>query len=381
MSIRSLVLDAYDMLDVGAITSEEFQKVAELNLESATDRESIYRQLDRDFALVFVLPNGDRLRKFPVNNKTNTMMSQRAFLANRGKLPERAQEMIAHRLVSACGRYGIEADDEVAAIMRGSLEANNNYYYVEPELLAIFGSNIDSNESDDFEEEAPNDATTKEASTRTLWGIDDTIGEQKFRKYPMKTAEQVRKLVRNFGNIGPRMMCKYAFQLADNVVKRAKELKVTIPEESVILKYASTKLSPYFSYAISDRLKIAARDPQMFSSYMDLLSKKASYTPRQIASALEGLDQSYRLRHRYGIEFPNPVDSVLGISKLGEDLSTGDTMIDPTSLRQALEDNREAFEEHLDSEIVDKLEKDPDALKTLPIPVRQLVSKILYSVS
>lgn len=370
--------DAMDMIESGQARLEEIQKVAAAMGEKFPTREDLSRQFDRDFGIVIVLENGDKIRKFPLDSKSNTMLSIAAFKKNMNKIPDEARGIIANRITLACDRYGIEPVDGDISQLAVNSNSNSNYYHASDGIIDLFLDNEDYAPSGDDQ----GSSAEKTASSRTLWGINDNVNGEPLHKYAMKTSSQVINLINDFPKIASRMLSKYAFQLADNIVKRAAELKVHIPPDSDVMTYADGQFSPYFRAHMEARIKCAApKHMDAAKEYMGLMNKTASLTPRQLAVELEGIDFAYNMHHRYGIDFGNPTHTIL-MAKQAESLDAGDAEIDTVKLQEAIKDHRALFEDYMDKDIVDKLEGDcVNTLKTLPVPLRQLIARILGSVS
>ncbi len=104
MSLKTTPLDIYDMLGAELVSRGELEKIALKHKEHIMSTEDISRQLDRDFGIILVFPNGDKLRRFPLNSKANTEFSIKPFKRNSDKLPEGAQGVLSDRIRAACDR-------------------------------------------------------------------------------------------------------------------------------------------------------------------------------------------------------------------------------------------------------------------------------------
>lgn len=374
MNVRGIILDAYDMLSAKQVTSEDMEKVALDNKESVHTQEDIYRQIDRDFGLILVFKNGDKLRKFPLNSKTNVTFSMNAFKKNKHKLPDAAKRMAAIRIVAACDRYAMDCDDDVKAIAKGAID-DGNYYHVSEDMMQMLSGMADiKDEKKTDDVQAPNEA--KEAS----WGIDETINGVSVRKFPLRTKQQVEKAINRFPKMSSKLLSKYAFSFADNIIKKADILDVKIPSDSPIFQYTNQSYSPLFKMAMRARIAYSNAKKSSPRPYLSLLSKSASLRPRDVAIILEGIDMNKSFHHRYGVSFPSAIDSVMDKSAM--EYNTGDAMVSMSRLREAISNHRAIFEEHFEKDLLDDLERNTDTVfKSLPAPVRQLIGRILNTLS
>ena len=400
MNVKDLVLDAYDMMNAGLIDRASLEKAAMLLSEIVMGDEDMSRQLDRDFGIILMLNNGDKIRKFPLNSKANTIFSMNAYVTNRKKLPVEARNIIANRLKAACNRYDVELRSEVEQDLDETRKTvSGNYYALTDAVMGVFDA---INDSEEIDESAGNSALETSAighkpdgsegpiktASKTLWGITETGSSQPYHKYPMKNSEQVKRLINEFPDMAPRMLAKNAFDLASNIVKRASELKIDIPTDSDVWSYHEPSLSPLFKFAVADRIKYLQdkAKPEEISDgtgdYMGLLQKSAEYSPKQVATILEGLDKSYHLQHRYGAEFHDPLTSTLTIYKKAENYDVAGTNVDITKLRKSLDDHESTWKEYFDEKLISELRSDTDTVfKSLPIPSRQLIANVLERLS
>jgi len=374
MNVRGIILDAYDMLSAKQISSEDMQKVALDHKESVHTQEDIYRQIDRDFGLILVFKNGDKLRKFPLNSKTNVTFSMNAFKKNKHKLPDAAKRMTAVRIVAACERYAMDCDEDIKAIAKGAID-DGNYYHVSEDMM-----NMLSGLADIKDEKKTDDATAPNEVKEAEWGINETINGVSVRKFPLRTQEQVEKALGRFPKTASRLLAKYAFNLADNIKKKAEILNVVVPKDSLVNQYTSDAYSPLFKMAMRARIAYSNAKKSSPGPYMSLLAKTSNLAPRDAAVILEGIDMAQAFHHRYGTSFPSAVNSVM--DKTAKEFSTGDAMVDMSRLREAIVNHRHVFEEHFEKDLLDGLERNTDTVfKSLPAPVRQLIGRILNTLS
>lgn len=361
---KTIVLDQYDMLSVGDIQFDDFTKAAAYYKEATTTTEDLSRQLDTDFAAVLVLTNGDKIRKFPINSKANTDMSLKAFEKSYKKMPDNLASFIASRLFLAAERYDIKVPEIVNKFFKThpSDTGRNSYYLVDETALSVFG--ID-------------EYTEKDAA---YWGVVAETAAGEIYKFPIKTAADVKKYVVHFDKYASRLATKYAFDFARALQKRAEYLEIDIPDDSTINLYCNAKLSPMFKTAIDARVKEAS-DIATKMEYVAMLKEAATATPHQLAIKLENLDRDNRMNIKYGHNIPDPIFSTMALYKEAQEMDAATSTIDSADIPKAIKKNRALFVEHLGEGTTKELERNStEKLKTLPVPVRQLILELINQI-
>lgn len=361
--IKTLVLDQYDMLSTNELQFDEFVKKAAYFKEAATTKEDLSRQLDTDFAAVLVTTNGDRIRKFPINSKTNTQMSLDAFEKSYKKMPDNLAAFIGSRLFLAAERYDIKPPEIVNKLYKTSNNDTNRnaYYLVDETLMGIFGI-------DDYPE--------KDAS---YWGVTAKTAAGDIYKYPIKTAADVKKYIVHFDKYASRLATKYAFDFARNLEKRAQYLEIDIPEDSTIHLYNHAEVSPFFKHAIADRIKEAS-DIETKMEYAAMLKEASTATPQQLAIKLENIDRENKMNLRYG-QVADPIMSTMALFKEAQTVDVGTSKIETADVPKAIQKNRALFVEHLGEKMTKVLEtSSTEKMKSLPLPQRQLILELVNQI-
>lgn len=303
-------------------------------------------------------------------------MSLKAFKKNRGKLPEEAKRIIAHRLYRAAKRYDVDTDPHLESIVSHTSSVGHVYPLTGEMVMALY-------DAGPSEEDMPKAAS---------FGIDRNIYGDEMKKFAIDTPKQWHRQAENFEKKAYQWFTTYSIQMAKNLQKRAYELGIDIPLDSKIPQFADDTLSKVAWANIDARMKkLEDRgDEEASWEYAELRDKIGSVSPRQLAITTEELDRKHRLHfywssragNRAGL-FHHPVDALLmKRSKVASVIDIEGLMVDLAKLSDLLENNEEIFATHLDQTTLEKLKDSPEeALKTMPLPQREVVMDILRRTS
>lgn len=361
MKLASWILDHYDMLEAEQIPRDELEKVAKRfngHIMSPSERA---RQSDNDYGLVLINTAGAKARKFPINTRFDAYMSKVCSVSTQKQLPEGARNVLSDRLDQASRHFNLP-------IHSSKLTKTASFV---PVSLYVLKS--------DEEAKLDLDRMAKKAS-QEKYAICESLNGTSMYKYPIDTAEQVKRRIDRFEVIHNRMHAKYAFQYADNVAERAEELNVDVPEDSMIMLYKNASLNPRFKSYVADRIEVAPDAAKV--SYMGLQLKEASATPRQLAIAMDTLDRNCGMDMLYETQFPDPAHSTLTLEKKAESVEIGTTVVDINQLKGALKNNPDQFLNFLQPEVIESLQESPkEILRSLPIPFQQKIIETLNTQS
>lgn len=357
MNLSTWVLDHYDMLASDQLSRDYLSKIASSMKSRLMSPEDLSRQIDDDFGLVIVASGGAKIRRYPLTNGFESLMSKAAFAMNGASLPEGARNILNDRLDAALGRYRVPVQ---GLVKKSSVLSTSNLYIMTREdegRLELAG-------------------IAKEASM-DKYAIMSSLDGSPLRKYPIVTDSQIRRRIDGFESLADKLHIKYAFQYADNVIARADEKGVAVPKTSKLYLYKYAGLSPNFRYYVNARMKHAPRE--LHEPYMGLMVKSASADPRALAVALDSIDRSCGMEMLYGKAFPNAVETSLSLEKRANRIQIDSVFIESDDLKQAIENRPDAFVSVLgDQETIERLKEDPEqVISTLPPPHRQALLDIL----
>jgi len=376
MQGKNLVMDAYDFQRMGDAEFSEgaFRKVAEASgelrdfLYHSGDAGDQHRMLDTEFAIVLVLPNGDRMRKYPINSKTDLQMSIAAFNKVYKRLPYNMVNIIVKRFESAALRYGVDISSEpwYNAIANAKGEHLSFFYPVTEGLLATLDSIMEKQAS---------------AEETGHFGINQDINGATYQRYPINTKAQLQHAIAVVEKNARHWLASYAIQMSRAIEKRAEELNVTIPEDSSVHKYAARSFSDSaYGHIMARTTMVNNMDGYM--AYRDLAEKVASkqYSPAQAAVTLDNLDHANKLHYsRHDRGLARPVDAVLGWPiKTAKTVSIGGIDIDVSKLHDMAVNDPSLLVERLGSDVVGKLRSDPEGtLMRMAAPQRTVVLDVM----
>lgn len=351
MNFNSLVLDHYDMMKTKQIT-DSMLKEAGLEKTSFMHEDDLNRHKSEDFAMVIALPGGDRLHKFPICSRVDTAFSQDSFKKNAAKLPESIQKMVARNIAAACERYSIDVEKSIAKLASADAPEGNLYVPTRAEV------------SGDLEKTASN----------YHYAVNESLDGRPIQRFPINTPEEIASALQRFSTSS--MPVKYASQIAQNVIPRARELGYAIPSDHPVWLMTSTTLSPLFKIAMQDRIRQSSGTHR--SRYEALLEKAASCTPGVVANALEILDTQSGLRFKWNRGIVPAIDTAMGWPKSASTVDLNGKQVDIIKLRKVAETLGEELEDMIGKDAVEALRTDTArAFMALPAPHQQATLNLI----
>lgn len=359
MNLSALVLDQYDMLASGKYTSETLEKIAAVVGEKIAGAEDVSRQRSDDFALVMVLPGGRMSRKWPIMSKSATVMSLGSFVTNGDKLPDEPRKLAGLNIVKACERYSIDADELRAGYSPEDLKKIGNCWVV-PSAWA-----------------AQEPEMQKAASAR-CFAITEGLEGEGLERMSITTPDELKIAMRRFSTVNFR--APFVCQMAENIVKRAEQLGIEIPEGDPINMVAGNCFSPQLIHKLAERVRKAPPENRM--QYLGLIKAAQHSTPKALASALEIADMQSGLKHQWNRGLTSPVDSVFGWPKQAEELNLGRVSVDEKSLKRIASTLPDEVEAIVGESGMEGLKNDPmQTFMALPQPNQQALVSLLESAS
>lgn len=353
VNLSSIILDQYDMIEAGSLSTEDMEKLAQQYGDDVHDKVDINRHRDDDFALVMVGRPGHMLRKFPVNSKTNTQLSKHAFLQNGSKLPERVRKIAAQSLLRACKRYRVVVPEEMEKIA-GDGE------YVGPYYLMTRTEELDVER-----------ALLEKAASTEHYAITHNLNGDSMQRYPIDTEDELRSAIREFEKRADQMAFGYTQQMASNIEKRATELGVDIPNDHRISKTLSESFSPVFQREMEKRAELCS-DPESAETYRGFIKQASESTPQAVAAAVERMDRLNQLNFRWNRNILPPIDAVMAQKEAQDVISLNDVQITAEDLRKVVTDHSKSVEGYIGQKAMKNLKKDPvGTFKKLPAAQKQ----------
>jgi len=370
------------MMDAGikGFSDDDLSKMAQEVHDPLFTKDDARRLLDSEFGIILVLPNGDKLRKFPAANRSITKASIKAFNTNHGKLPEEAKRIISHRLYRAALRYDIEPGELIEHLVTHTT-SDGLYYAVTSEMMSLVA---DIGPDDEFAVRE-DDVLSKGAS----YAITHDVHGNPMNKFPIGSKTQLQRQLKHFEKQAFTLYTAYAIQMADNIVKRASELSFDIGPESKVFLFASKEFSKTAHLNIDARIAKVSHKPEASARYFDIKSKVASgkHTPQQLAVMIEKADRDNRLhfywssrQSRRGGLFQHPAEAMMAMpSKLGaESVDCQGVLIDVGRFNELLDERSDLFQTHFSPEEIEGMKDDPEgALKSMPAPQREIILSLI----
>jgi len=376
------ILDPFDMMDaeIEGFTKSDLTKMAQEVNDPLLTKDDSRRLLDSEFGIVLVLPNGDKLRKFPAANKSITNASIKAFNANHGKLPDEAKRILAHRLYRAALRYDIEPGDLIEQLI-SSTTSDGLYYPVTPDIMPMI---IDLGPDDEFAVRE-DDVLSKGSN----YAITHDIHGNPMPKFLINTKTQLQRQLRHFEKQAFQWYTAYAVQMAENLVKRAADLNYEIDEDSNTRLFTSKEFSKTAHINLDARISKLTQKPQAQAHYFEIKAKVAARdcTPQQLAVMLEKADRDNKLhfywssrQSKRGGLFQHPAEAMMAMPEktAEESMDLQGVSVNIKQFTDLLNERPDIFAGHFSEEEIQGMKDDPDgALKSMPAPQREIILTLM----
>ena len=307
---------------------------------------------EKDFALIMWSPKLGQIKKYATYTPELTELNLAYLSDKESTLPEEILKVAGNNLTVAAKNYGISI----------------------PENLKKYAG-------ENFKDNVVDMRTIKEADLIVKTSSQDT-GEYyalpEHNKYPLNTAEQVKKASAYFERNHKKMdeNDKLAFSL--NVLSRAEDLEVPV-NNTEVSKYAELDFES-FNSNLYDSVQVRKgylkdTESEIGNLYDDLLRNSDEVGVVKTAEALYEIDKKAHLNGTYGKGIESPVFAVAGkVGSNGQD-------IDGTYVTGSQLDNIPSGEltSIVGNDVIDDLrgEEKLDVLASLPIPVRKEILDLM----
>ena len=298
---------------------------------------------DSQFALVLYHPHLGKMKKLAMSDKYLTELNMNIFEDKVDSLPEQVVKVAAYHLCKAAKHYKLAVPEKLQK-------------YAE-EKAATNWINI----ADIKVTPAPQVKTASHEKVAYALG----------NKYPINTAELVKKAMVYFAEHGSRLSPMNAIEYATNVKVAADKLHVSY-KGTVIEKYASLTadaFNKHYKEAIRARKGYVQEEDRQ--AYDELVTKSAELGVIKTAEILEKLDRESGAHRKWNTDILDPFLSVLGT-------------VEERFVKQAGYQIKAADFKKLSSGIVDDATlaelQGPDGLdvfESLPTPVKNKLAKEL----
>lgn len=300
-----------------------------------------------DFALVLYHPQIGFLKKYAVHDKYITKLNMKIFQDNHEHYPDEIAKTAAYYLAKAAKNFRIEIPEPIQKLAEGKHITNI----------------VDLDVMDKTAWHNKQAGHTKQASE-----VEYALPEKK--KYPIHTAELVKKAVAYFNQHAMRFEPMEALQFAARVKTAAQ--KHSVPFENTILaKYASLTATSF-----NDDMKHLVRARRRYVSaedkgiYDELLEKSASFGVIKTAEYLEKIDRKLGIHRQWNSAVEDPFLTVLGHVKEATCKMHNGKKVYKHQLKKAAE-------AIVDADTLKDLEG-PDGLEvfdSLPTPIKNKITK------
>ena len=254
----------------------DFVKTAQIATRDMTEK------MGREsFALIALTKEGSELRKFPCFDKASTWLSCQYFEKTAHKLPEQAQVIASGILKKACAVYGL---DETSSLKAVKTVSGGN----------LSGGNLYREDRDTMRK------TAQVARAEAVVKDDSKYFYALNENYAMPSPEYVKKAEAYFVDYSREFDAQDRNTFADNVLKRAEELKVPLEHEATLAKYASAEYGDIVDVQIRMRQDHLCAKPEMSAALEKIAAYKTELPAKDFAKLLFVFDKKASLNRYYG---------------------------------------------------------------------------------
>jgi hypothetical protein len=340
--LATLQYDVTDLVTAGQIdylievTKGKDELVKNAHIPSLEETEEMP---DEKFALILYHPHIGKMKKLAMSDKYITELNMRIFEDRINSLPEKLVKVAAYHLAKAAKYYKLTVPESIKKYAEEKPVSN---WVNIAELKAT---------------------SVKVASENIKYALGN--------KYPIHTAQLVKKAMSYFADHWKRFSPLNAFEYAVNVKIAADKLGVDY-KGTRIEKYAHispAKLSPLFKAAVAARKGYVTEDNRQI--FDDLIKEASTLGTVKTAKALEAIDRELGLNREWNKSIEDPVFTVF------------DTTVEKTARESGTEINLESLRK-LPNGLVDdatlkdlKSDEGLEVFASLPTPVRQKLAKAM----
>lgn len=360
MSLCNQVLDIAD--DVNKELLKEILKETTppdmIKKAQVATRETQEKLSRADFALVAFTKEGSELRKYPIHDAGNAWLSCRYFEKTAHKLPAKARELAGGMLKRACAIYGLK---ETPLLQNTAKPKSGNLYHEAYDM-------------------------TKTAQPIAVEAVGDANSEHFYAlrtRYAMPSPEFVKKAAAYFVDFEKEFAdAEDRHTFAHNVLERAKELNVTLDQQSTLNKYASSGYGDALSEQIRMRKDLLQAKPEMCAALEKVANYKADLTPPEFAKLLYAFDKKASLDKYYGGYLADAYRATFeqrmtkqasGYSWDSESAGT----LSEKELNKTFEDKYDKVKGYFGPTVADQLKKHGCVIfDSLPVDAKEVIGKI-----
>jgi len=359
-SIAGLILDINDDVHgdilrvVGHLMPDE---VKNYTIDSI---EKLASLRDDDFGAIFHVSNsGETIRKYALHDPESTWLSSAYYYANLRKIPQEARAKIAGRIKEACVRFGVEMPESLLKIAKF-------------QVLGVTPSGM-----------------KKMASINSI--PSHHVGLPKELSWPLFEPKDVENAVQLFEEKIATISPIQRTVLARSIAYRAGELGLNIGDHTLVSKYATSRLSPFFGSFLSQRDEATsysakediAKITKVAGFYYKYKKDELPIAERclfldKLAGLVEAFDRDHDLQFLWGSRLPDPMFSVFSPSQI----STSEEEVPITKVADNLTVDQHTIknmdfsrlEGKFEKHVIDSLKSDPwSVFNSLPKPHQALI--------
>lgn len=260
---------------------------------------------DSDFALVILTKNGNKVRKYPVNDKAHTALSTIYFYLNKDTLPAEAQAIAAHQLQLVLHQYDLRPWDFFETPNDIGDKINSVISTHTPDDKIITSNLYRDLKKGPMEKVEGFIRETKEARSK-LNDDDFALVTKDHRIFPINTPINFSKAASYFMENKNVLPLDVKHTMAKALYKKASIHNKVLPTE--IKSYYSETPSDFLESGLRYRIK-RAEDMTQKEAYKMILDRIKNIPLTKIASLVAEIDKIAGLT-KYDRFLPNPYNLV-----------------------------------------------------------------------
>ncbi len=326
-TIGGKILDVYDDVGLKLLAGSPYlEKVGSLPMGDPSDLPDLE---DRQFGVIFITKTGETVRKFPLNDMTNTVLSNVYFELTHDKMPPEAKVAAATQIRDASKLAGITVTPAVEKYAADVSVEGDHFVYL-TKVQAQHPKTIDffKQMSDEY------------VANREKYG----------------RAEKI-ELAQAMAGIADQ----YGLEVHD-------DLKSFVIKDAVIDKEA-------FDAQCAYRKKLLQHHEEVAPLINELMDKQASFEPKETVKLLETFDRQFGLEEHWnrGLE-PNLIlQEKVAYHSIASPIG-GSMNFSENEIKAWVAGNGELLKQMFGQEGAEKLQNDPMSVWSLPAASRDFLT-------
>lgn len=355
LKLANQIIDVHD-----DVTREGMRKLAAVNPNvNVMSPGEVAKLSDHQFALTMVTKTASKLNKFPLVDAHSTWLSNEYFDMNWQKLPEKAAQVAAWNIKTACDKYRIRPKASVVKL--ASCKASGNVAYESGNVKPYNSYEV--------------------ADIRKFAEVEKIANNHTHAQYAFSTPTEVKLASKYFAEKNEKMPLEMRHKYASALQVRAKELGMQVLGGEVA-KYASDHYSGMVDAHLRARAALVeGREPEYQGFLSKLAASKKEMTPTEFAGALYQFDKKASLVGYYGSHLTDPFQATFANEPdpyAGARIKVGNATLTGDQVRKVVAMNSDKIKDYFGPTMLEEMKKEPVAIfESLPMDAKEIIAGML----